>query len=156
MFDPNQFPNLAAEGFTPRSPKSLRYNCVAWAAGDQRRFWSPAIGYYWPPGVLRSTSLDAYVQAFVAMGFTVCDDAECAQPPHEAGVTRVALYVVNGLAKHAARQIDARTWTSKMGQNIDLEHTLRALEGPCYGWVTKILKRPARTLGISPHPRPSP
>jgi hypothetical protein len=66
-----------------------------------------------------------------------------AAPPYQAGVERVAIYVRNGIPKHMARQIDAKTWTSKMGRNIDLEHTLHALEGgPSYGHVQKILRRP--------------
>jgi hypothetical protein len=141
MFSSIEFPNLILEGYTPRSPKSPRYNCFAWAAGDHRRWWAPNIGYYWPAGVLRSNSIEAHIHAFSTVGYVECDDAERANPPYEPGVHRIALYVLKGVPKHAATQIDARLWSSKMGNNIDLEHTLRALEGPSYGWVQKILKR---------------
>ena len=141
MFNPIEYPNLEAEGHTVRSPKSVKYNCVAWAVGDDRRWWSPQIMYYWPIGVPRTNSVQAYIQAFGTVGFVECDDAECANPLYEPNVHRIALYVLNGIPKHAARQINAQIWTSKMGSNIDLEHTLRALEGPCYGRVRKILKR---------------
>ena len=50
-------------------------------------------------------------------------------------MTRVALYALNGSPKHAARQVAANVWTSKIGQNIDIEHNLRGLEGPTYGQV---------------------
>jgi hypothetical protein len=142
MFDPIAFPNLGTEGHTPRSPKSDKYNCIAWAAGESHRWWWPTFLYYWPNGVRRSDTVEAFLEAFASCGYAACDDTECSNPLHEPNVDRVALYVLNGAPKHAARQIDARIWTSKMGRNIDLEHTLRALEGPSYGWVRKILKRP--------------
>jgi hypothetical protein len=63
-------------------------------------------------------------------------------PPFEADFDRVAIYALIGAPKHAAKQINARTWSSKIGNNIDIEHTLRGLEGPFYGNVVKILKRP--------------
>ena len=45
------------------------------------------------------------------------------------------------IVKHAARQLTSGRWTSKVGQNIDIEHTLAGLEGPFYGEVVRILKR---------------
>jgi hypothetical protein len=142
MFDPAAFPNLHSEGHTPRSPKSPKYNCIAWAAGDLKRWWWPALMYYWPAGTPRANTIEAFVQAFGSIGYVACDDAECGNPLYEVAVDRIALYALNGIPKHAARQINATTWTSKMGNDIDLEHTLRGLEGPCYGHVRKILRRP--------------
>ena len=148
MFDPVEYPNLKAAGYKPTSAKTHKYNCIAWAAGDNRRWWSYSIGYYWPPGVPRANTVEAYIKAFGTLGYVECVDAECANPPYEPEVSRIALYALMGVPKHAARQVDAQMWTSKMGQNIDLEHTLRALEGPSYGTVCKILKKeivPAKT-----------
>jgi hypothetical protein len=99
------------------------------------------LGYYWPPGVPRANTLETYVQAFATRGYVECEDEERVNPLLEAGVYRIALYALMGTPKHAAKQIDARTWTSKIGNNVDIEHTLRALEGPFYGNVVKILKR---------------
>lgn len=141
MFDPAAYPNLRSEGYTPRSPKSVKYNCIAWAVGDNRRWWSPQIGYFWPPGAARINSIDAYIQALGTAGYVECVASECTNPPYESGVSRIALYILNGTPKHAARQITDNLWASKMGSGIDIEHTLRALEGPYYGWVQKILKR---------------
>ena len=143
MFDPFAYPRLATEGFTPRSPKTPKYNCIAWAAGESHRWWSPMIGYYWPPIVPRTNSVEAYVQAFGTIGYIPCDDNERFAPLHEADHIRIALYALNGVPKHAARQIDVQIWTSKMGSNIDIEHTLTGLEGPFYGTVQKILKKAA-------------
>jgi hypothetical protein len=142
MFNPADFPNLLSEGFVPRSPVTPLYNCIAWAAGESHRWWDVQIGYYWPIKN-RSMTLDVVVEAFATRGFEECDAAECKKPQHEPSFQRIAIYTAYGLVKHAARQKDALTWTSKMGKNIDLDHkTLQALEGPAYGWVAKILKRP--------------
>lgn len=141
MFDPIAYPNLKPNNFVVRSPKSPKYNCIAWAAGDSRRWWWPSFGYYWPDGVQHANTMDAFIQAFGTLGYVACDDKECVGPPHEAGVERIAIYAIYGVPKHAARQMNERWWTSKMGANIDLEHTLSALEGPFYGSVRKILKR---------------
>ena len=116
MFNPFEYPNLAREGHTPRSPKSIKYNCVAWAAGDHRRWWCPTLGYYWPEGVPRGNTVEAFVQAFESIGYVACPNAECAAPPYEQGLERVAIYVLSGIPKHMARQIDATKWTSKMGK----------------------------------------
>jgi len=47
------------------SPNSYRYNCIAWAAGDDQNAWWPSrrpVGY-WPPNVPRVATLDAFVDA---------------------------------------------------------------------------------------------
>lgn len=33
------FPGLTAGSYKLTSPKAVRYNCVAWAAGDTKNFW---------------------------------------------------------------------------------------------------------------------
>ncbi len=108
------------------------------------------MGYYWPPGVPRANTLDACVQAFGTLGYVECDTSECVMPAFEVGVERIALYALLGQPKHAAKQIDLRTWSSKIGNNIDIEHTLRGLEGPFYGSVVKILRRPPLRVAATP------
>ena len=142
MLNPIEFPLLATAGYTEKSPTTPKYNCIAWAAGEDHRWWSPMIGYYWPPGAARANSIDAYVAAFGTVGYVPCGDDERFAPLHEADHVRIAIYALNGVPKHAARQIDAQTRTSKIGRNVDIEHTLRGLEGPFYGTVRKILKKP--------------
>lgn len=135
-----QFPNLKDSGYQITSPKSRRYNCIAWAAGDQNRWWQPApqaSGLYWPSGVAREVSISAYVAAFAALGFVECDNHQL-----ETGFEKIALYALNGNPTHAARQLDNGRWTSKLGQMEDIEHTLEALTGEIYGEVAQILKRP--------------
>jgi hypothetical protein len=141
MLDPVAYPNLVAEGYVERSSKTPRYNCIAWAAGEHHRWWWPSLGYYWPPGVPRANTIEAYVQAFATLGYAECAVSECSRPLFESGYDRVALYALSGTPKHAARQLNTHTWTSKLGQNIDIEHTLKGLVGPFYGQVVKILRR---------------
>lgn len=60
----------------------------------------------------------------------------------EPSFEKVAIYANKSLqVTHAARQISAGLWTSKLGRNVDVSHTLEALEGGIYGTVAKILKR---------------
>lgn len=56
------FPNLSACGYRLTSQDSPDYNCVAWAADDDQRWWWPdADGiHYWPPNVPRELALEAY------------------------------------------------------------------------------------------------
>jgi hypothetical protein len=68
------FPGLNATDYRVTSPKERRYNCIAWAAGDLRRWWWPEPppddhGYYWPPGVSNEETLAAFVAAFATLGF---------------------------------------------------------------------------------------
>lgn len=44
-----RYPNLALTEYTVTSPKSQEYNCFAWAAGDQERWWQPTPEdqFYW-------------------------------------------------------------------------------------------------------------
>jgi len=77
-------------------------------------------------------------------GFEPCENGE-----YEEGFEKIALYVNQaGNVTHAARQVDARRWTSKLGNLADIEHfLLSSLEDAGvklddYGKATKFLKRP--------------
>jgi hypothetical protein len=44
---------------------------------------------------------------------------------------------------HLAKQLDSGGWTSKLGKDEDIWHdNLEALEGPAYGTVGKIFRKP--------------
>lgn len=133
------FPHLDDSGFTETSPATPEYNCIGWAAGSVDEWWWPdPLGvYYWPDGVLRAETLEAYYQAFESLGYIRCADGQL-----EAAVEKVALYVLNGKPTHGARQLPDGNWTSKLGKWIDITHTLDGLEGPAYGQVAGFLKRP--------------
>lgn len=133
--DPAHFPELASEGYSVESPPDTGYNCIAWASGDDSRWWEPP-PYYWPPSIPEEFTVTVLTLLFEQLGYRVCREADL-----EEGYEKIALYALGGDAKHAARQLENGRWTSKLGKSIDIEHTLAGLEGPSYGEVVRILKR---------------
>ncbi|MCG3127693.1 MAG: hypothetical protein CHACPFDD_02561 [Phycisphaerae bacterium] len=134
----NDFPLLDEEGWTETSPVDPAYNCIAWAADEERRWWwpgAPPIGY-WPHDLPDEPSVAAFEALFAQLGYTPCETSEI-----EDGFEKVAIYSKEGEVTHAARQLPNGRWTSKLGRNIDIEHTLRGLRGPTYGEVVRIMKR---------------
>lgn len=142
---PSELPRLTPDNHTVTSKVSTRYNCIAWAAGDTARWWWPDarnIGY-WPPGVQRALTLEAFVEAYGTLGFRPCENG-CFQT----GVEKVAILgrlPANAppTPEHAALQLDSGEWTSKLGPFEDISHaTLEAVGGPAYGEVICYLSRP--------------
>ena len=131
------FPALIGTGYAITSPSTPNYNCIAWAAGETRRFWWPHAQAYWPPGVPRELTIDAFVRAFATLGYFPCDTTK-----NEAGIEKVALYAIGDEPQHAARQLESGTWTSKLGNHVDVEHPLDAVAGDQYGRVVGVLQRP--------------
>lgn len=84
------FPRLRNTGFEVKSPATVDYNCIAWAAGDDGRWWwpDPYYLYYWPPEFPRQSSLEGFIRAFQAMGYAECETADL-----EPGVQKIAIYV---------------------------------------------------------------
>ena len=133
------FPKLQDGGYTITSPDTVDYNCIAWAAGDTEAWWwpDPLNMYYWPIGVSRAETLEGFIEAFAALGFTPCDAAE-----YEKGFEKVAIYVdISGKPTHAARQLSSGLWTSKLGNLQDIEHDIDGVSGDLYGSVAVIMKR---------------
>lgn len=134
------FPGLDPATDLETSAPSPAYNCVAWAAGEDSRFWWPrpmALGYYWPEGVARETTLQAFQAAFATLGYEPCSlDAL------EDGYEKISLFTgATGIPTHVARQLQNGRWTSKLGSEEDIEHELRALEGPVYGSLKVVMRR---------------
>jgi hypothetical protein len=139
----NHFENLKGQyDENDFSPPDLRYNCVAWAAGEKHRPWWPIElgGYYWPSGIKKKENLKAFVTAFETLGYRKCGkDARL-----EAGIEKIAIYTDDGnVPTHAARQLGSGLWTSKCGEEFeDIRHkTLETLEGTEYGRVAVIMRR---------------
>lgn len=135
----DEFPGLKEEGYRVTSPDGPGYNCIAWAAGDTARWWWPgrAPFAFWPEGVERAETVDAFVEAFRSLGFEPCKE-----PTLEAGVEKVAIFVdADGRPRHAARQLPNGRWTSKLGRREDIEHALGGVEGQVYGRVGQIVER---------------
>ncbi|HEY7159091.1 MAG TPA: hypothetical protein VH575_34425 [Gemmataceae bacterium] len=112
---------------------------MAWAAEDTEHWWQP--GEYWLPQDWpeEDAGLAALVQAFLALGYTDCSmDARL-----ESGFMKVALYGSGLFYTHAARQLSNGKWTSKLGEDMDIEHsTPDDVAGGIYGEVVEIMKRP--------------
>lgn len=133
------FPALTVANFRVTSPVDPRYNCIAWAAGDQSRWWwpDPQSQSYWPLEAPREVTLGAFIQAYGLLGYT-----ETCSAAHEAGKQKVAIYTfASGTPTHASRQVPDGWWASKLGEEIDIEHELGALNGPVYGRPAVILAR---------------
>jgi len=141
------WPNLTEQERLGTSPKSNAYNCVAWAAGEDDRWWEPADPRYdphigpkhWPDGVPQRYTVENCVRVFVLLGYSACDG-----PEHEAGFEKIAIYADDdGEPTHVARQRPSGVWTSKVGNLEDTDHaTVHSLEGGMYGVAVRFLRRP--------------
>lgn len=103
-----------------RSPATTAYNCIAWAAEDTRRWWWPDAmdQYYWPPGVTREETVEAFIAAYGSLGYT-----PCATLDQEDGYQKIVVYVgCAGKPTHAAKQIPGGRWSGKLGSAEDVEH----------------------------------
>ena len=83
------FGRLREGEFEITSQQDSRYNCVAWAAGDTRRWWWPAESpfVFWPATVNREESISSFIDAFGTLGYELADSGR-----HEAGVEKVAIF----------------------------------------------------------------
>jgi hypothetical protein len=132
------FPNLNRLNHHVTSPADIRYNCAAWAAGDNGKWWDRF--QYWPEGAPRSDDVSAAQAAFVSVGFTPCSDGK-----NEGRIEKIAIYHKNGRWTHVARQLPDGQWTSKLGRAQDICHrTVAALFSDAYGRAVVYMKR-ART-----------
>jgi hypothetical protein len=95
----------------------------------------------WPAGVARAETVDAFRDAFAALGYVICDDDHL-----EPGYEKVALFALVGVPKHASRQLPSGRWVSKLGPSEDIEHALHDLTGMVYGSVVLVMKRPVMML----------
>ena len=135
------FPNLTKDNARITSPEDYRYNCIAWAGGDNHQWWEPSGRrfHYWSHQDLAYT-MESYAKAFNVLGY----EEESESSELEEGFEKIALYAdINDIPQHAARQLENGVWISKLGQLEDIEHdTLEVLESKDYGKVKLILKRP--------------
>jgi hypothetical protein len=131
------FPGLLGSNYERTSPEDIRYNCIAWAAGDPENWWWPDDSSYWPANSPREETVSAFVATFQQIGFE-----ECEGPAPEAGFEKVAIYaLVDGTPTHAAKELANGFWSSKLGQLQDIKHRLEDLAGTVYGDVVGYVKR---------------
>jgi hypothetical protein len=124
--------------FQIRSLQDENYNCIAWAVEDVGKWWWPdSEGQsYWPAGVPRTREVESFEMAYATLGFTKCDG-----PEEEEGYIKIALFAKGGNPKHAARLVHNDVWTSKLGPQEDIEHSLEALNGSIYGEAVLFMKK---------------
>ena len=134
------FPGLRGASYSVTSEAERQYNCIAWAAGDDSRWWEPDAEdlYYWPKEARREYTVRAYAEAFFSLGFEICQDATW-----EEGLEKVAIFAdSNDFPTHAARQLADGAWTSKLGQAEDIRHAeLDHVSGEYYGDPVLVLQR---------------
>jgi hypothetical protein len=137
MISNTSFPRLTAQNHRITNPPTTQYNCIAWAAGDTKNWWQP--GLYWPfPTNPFDDTIGELKRVFESLGYQECQDGVLEQ-----GVEKVALYGVSGFYTHAARQIGDGKWTSKLGNEDDIEHdSSDIVGGGVYGEVALFMKRP--------------
>ncbi len=136
---PTQFPNSQLEPFLATSPHTPSYNCIAWAFGDDTKwYWpDPIHMYYWPLSVPREITIDAFIALYNSISYMICASGE-----YEEGKEKIAIFVDSqGIPTHAARQLTNGSWTSKLGQHIDVQHSIMAMEGGDYGNVSVYMER---------------
>ncbi len=134
------FPLLQPGRYKITSPITKRYNCIAWAAHEDIRCWwpDPLLQYYWPSAVKRVCTVPAFIEAYVTVGYEVCDRSD-----YEPGYEKIAIYTDSqGTPTHASRQIGEGKWTSKLGPQYDIEHEFEALDGNEYGNPKVFMRRP--------------
>lgn len=142
FYKESQFPNVAKTRYLVTSSQTAIYNCFAWAALQDDRWWSPrefgtGASYYWIDGVPDELTIAAFVQAYETLGYSICENGEL-----EKGFEKIALYATSdGEVTHAARQLPSGMWTSKLGRWEDIEHELAGLVGEMYGSVLQFLRR---------------
>lgn len=133
---PNLRPHLCANDV---SNATREYNCIAWAASDSSARWEPDpfSQYYWPDGVPRVYTIQAFISAFQSVGFEVCPNGD-----PETGMEKIALFTRSGDPTHAARRLLNGNWTSKLGDFEDIEHVdLYCVSGPLYGAAQVYMRR---------------
>lgn len=144
MYSPDiaqALPQLQPDNHNITSPYTDEYNCIAWAAGEDDRWWWPVNSpfVYWPPGIPRTETIDSFILAFETLGYSQCNNGNV-----EHNLEKVVLYVDNnGKPTHMARQLVDGNWTSKCGKWCDISHdTPDVVAGGTYGVSSIYLSRP--------------
>lgn len=140
-----EFPKLAGSFFDKTSRPTERYNCVAWAAQENDRWWWPEFYpfSYWPPGFDRVATLEVLISVFQARGYELCENGEL-----EEGYEKVVIYARLNRPTHMARQKPSGIWTSKLGKGMDIDHaTPQGIENHKYGKAAQYMKRPREQGG---------
>lgn len=140
-----EFPNTQQSPFVPTSPWTVDYNCIAYACNVFNEwYWPPGNELWlngrftvWPNGIPPNLQVGSFIMLFQSLGYQICNDGS-----HVVGVEKVAIFEKNNEVTHAARQNQDGSWTSKLGYDIDVQHTIDAMAGGFYGDPVQYLERP--------------
>jgi len=97
---------------------------------------------YWPANVSREVSMEAFVNAYEAIGYKLCLNGSL-----QSGVEKIAVFGIKNpdgstTPTHAALQLESGGWTSKLGPFEDIIHPeVDAVNGPVYGKVVLYMSR---------------
>ncbi len=92
-------------------------------------------GPYWPVEGAYLANLSTFREGFATLGYEATEN-----PEYQPNLEKIAFYGHGDRVNHAARQLANGNWTSKLGEDVDIEHTLRGLES-VYGEVIAVLAR---------------
>ena len=131
------FPNLNPDEYIVTSEETSSYNCLAWAAEDNTRWWG--VEDYWPESAPKVWTLESLETIFENIGYERCESAD-----YELDFVKVAIFVdADEVPTHVARQLRSGNWTSKLGEWEDIEHkNPEGLAGTAsiYGKVALVMK----------------
>jgi hypothetical protein len=138
------FPNMRPNNAHVVRRHDSSYNCIAWAMGDEHRWWWPNTDWkrsFWPR-VLRDT-LGCDRESFDAL-FRHAGAEPTETEEYEPGFVKLALFSKDGAPKHIARRQDgqSRRWLSKCGNGLAIVHDLWEMNGGLYGDVERLMKVP--------------
>lgn len=134
-----EFPNTYREPFVITSPQTTAYNCIAWAFGDDTKwYWpDPDEMYFWPINIPRAIEINSFIELYKLIGYEVCKTQE-----FEDGFEKVAIFIdFHGLPTHAARQLTNGLWTSKLGCEYDIKHSIHSMNNSVYGNAAVFMSR---------------
>lgn len=126
-----QFPNTSIEPFIITSPQTPSYNCIAWAFGDDTKwYWpDPDEMYFWPNNISRTVEVNSFIELYKLIGYEICETDTM-----EFNYEKIAIFIDdNGLPTHAARQLSNGKWTSKLGCEFDIQHSIYSMNNSVYG-----------------------
>ena len=133
------FPGLRGQSYQITSPRDDRYNCIAFAAGDDQNWW-------WPDSAGKMHGLQVLLgprrwrsSAKRSRRWVMSSAATIGWNP---AMRKSRCLRWLGLPKHACRQLPNGRWASKLGRSEDIEHALHDLTGTAYGKVVLFMKRP--------------
>lgn len=136
-----EFPKFKRKNHRVTSDEDPQYNCIAYAAGITNKKYWPGFhpDYYWPSGIPRTTDIASFIKLYESFGYSLVADGNS---KFETGWEKIAVYASRlGVPTHAAKQMGADKWASKLGDSFDIEHQFDAVSQGIYGTPVVFMRR---------------